>query len=139
MLYRFTFFIPDVNHVAKVFKAKNTAARKNQMKQSVCLLSSHSFFLVNKDISLIMSGFFSLFYLNFLSRPFILIFKEITKHINRKNELELASRAASVGGTTGTGNVGRFTILKGLLSEGKKLNDKGGTKKKSKVKSGSKR
>lgn len=53
--------------------------------------------------------------------------------------MELASRAASVGGTTGTGNVGRFTILKGLLSEGKKLNDKGGTKKKSKVKSGSKR
>ena len=69
----------------------------------------------------------------------MLIFKEITKHINRKNELELASRAASVGGTTGTGNIGRFTILKGLVSEGKKLNEKGGTKKKSKVKSGSKR
>jgi hypothetical protein len=68
-----------------------------------------------------------------------MIVQEITKHINRKNELELASRAAAVGGTTGTGNVGRFTILKGLVSEGKKLNEKGGTKKKSKVKSGSKR
>jgi hypothetical protein len=65
--------------------------------------------------------------------------QEITKHINRKNELELASRAAAVGGTTGTSNVGRFTILRGLVSEGKKLNEKGGTKKKSKVKSGSKR
>ena len=78
-------------------------------------------------------------FLVFFSILACLFFKEITKHINRKNELELASRAASVGGTTGTGNIGRFTILKGLVSEGKKLNEKGGTKKKSKVKSGSKR
>ena len=65
--------------------------------------------------------------------------KEITKHINRKNELELASRAAAVGGTTGTGNLSRFTVLKDLVTEGKKLNDKGGSKKKGKVKNGSKR
>jgi hypothetical protein len=51
----------------------------------------------------------------------------------------MASRAAAVGGTTGTGNIGRFTVLKGLLKEGKKLNEKGGSKKKHKVKSGSKR
>jgi hypothetical protein len=51
----------------------------------------------------------------------------------------MASRAAAVGGTTGTGNTGRFTILKGLLKEGRKMNEQGGSKKKRKVKSGSKR
>jgi hypothetical protein len=44
-----------------------------------------------------------------------------------------------VGGTSGTSNVGRFTVLKGLVKEGKKLNEKGGPKKRGKVKSGSKR
>jgi hypothetical protein len=45
-----------------------------------------------------------------------------------------------VGGTTGTSNIGRFTILKNLVKEGKKQNEKGVSKKKrGKVKSGSKR
>jgi hypothetical protein len=52
--------------------------------------------------------------------------------------LELASRAAAVGGSTGTGNIGRFTILKGVIAEGKKLNDSGVSKKNRKVKRGSK-
>jgi hypothetical protein len=53
----------------------------------------------------------------------------------------LASRAAAVGGTSGTGVINRFTVLRGLVKEGKKLNDTGGGKKKKtgKVKNGSKR
>jgi hypothetical protein len=61
------------------------------------------------------------------------------KHINRKNELEIASRAAAVGGSTGVSNVGRFTILKDLVTQGKKLNEQGKTTKRRKVKVGSKR
>jgi len=68
-----------------------------------------------------------------------LISQGITKHINRKNELEIASRAAAIGGATGTSNIGRFTILKDLVAQGKKLNEEGKTKKKGKVKVGSKR
>jgi hypothetical protein len=52
--------------------------------------------------------------------------------------LEIASRAAAVGGTTSTA-ANRFTVLRNLVKEGKKLNENGGKKKKSKVKSGSKR
>jgi hypothetical protein len=51
----------------------------------------------------------------------------------------MASRAAALGGSTGTGNLGHFTVLKDLVSEGKKLNSAGGKKKRRKVKSGSKR
>jgi hypothetical protein len=53
--------------------------------------------------------------------------------------LEVASQVASIGGATGTSNIGRFTILQSLVKEGKKQNESGATKKHRKVKHGSKR